>query len=182
MDPLQVRFCPTTLVNANTCTDQHLPAAQHVATRGMAREPDLCSSLEDDWLMVRAFAIRKRADCLCRFIVETSEQLVKTFDAEFFEEPFTVRCISRQWLLHYLAEDLNVNGREGGSRRDIELWLIYSYLCRQECCWGLITYIYGPGSSFHASKDRHVSSTKTGPPICIQCQYQITIQPERHVT
>ena len=30
------------------------------------------------------------------------------------------------------------------------------------------TYIYGPGSSFNALKHRHVSSTSTGPLICMK--------------
>jgi hypothetical protein len=95
--------------------------------------------LEQDGFVARAFAVPECAHGLGGFVVEAGEHFVQIGSAEGDHEPFAGGVdVLDLWMFL---------GGEGGRKK----------VGRKE------TYMYGPGRSFMALKQRHVSSTRTGP-------------------
>ena len=98
------------------------------------------SPLEKNRFVARTLAVGECADGLSRFVVEAVEHFVQLKGAEGKHEPFAVFGRVR-WG--------SSGGQDGGMEDG--------------------TYMYGPGRSFMALKQRHVSSTRTGPLTCCVC-------------
>lgn len=108
----------------------------------------LRNPLEQDWFMAWTLREAERAHCLGTLILVRDEEVVQAFMANVLKEPFAVTRL----VMVFFKQDYhgfgNKTERYTGPRRRERL-----------------TYMYGPGSPFRALKQRHVSSTRTGPPI-----------------
>mgnify|MGYP001559180047 FL=1 len=55
----------------------------------------ICASLEDNWLVARAFGVCKCAHRLGGFVFKAGEKLIQAIVTEGLEEPFTIKIKPR---------------------------------------------------------------------------------------